>query len=86
MLLIVNMLFSIKSSISSNSSINYECGFLPLFSSNLTFKYHYWSSLIHFILYEQELILALLLVFGALSSSNLIVVLLLCMLFVDLFL
>ena len=80
----LSFIFSITSlcGILSSTSSNFECGFYPILTSYLRYRFNYWLILIHFLISEQELILALLFLFG-LNSNNLLC-LLLGILFIDL--
>ena len=86
-LLSLSSIFSIGlfGSIISLTSDNFECGFYPILSVMLKYKINYWMITIHFLIFEQELILVLLLTFGlkTLNENNLLC-LLLGILFIDL--
>ena len=87
LLLSLSSIFSIGlfGSIISLTSDNFESGFYPILSSMLKYKINYWMITIHFLIFEQELILVLLLTFGlkTLNENNLLC-LLLGILFIDL--
>ena len=80
LLLSLSSIFSIGlfGSIISLTSDNFECGFYPILSSMLKYKINYWMITIHFLIFEQELILVLLLTFGlkTLNENNLLFLLL----------
>ena len=65
---IVLLFFSIIFSINLNGKIdsitndNFECGFYSIITSLLRYRFNYYLILIHFILFEQELFLLLLLI------------------------
>ena len=82
----LSLLFSLGSSSNSTISNNFECGFYSIFTSQLRYRFNYWLILFHFILFEQELIIAFLLLFGIGSvNSMFIVIFLYLLLFIDLF-
>ena len=67
-------------------SDNFECGFYPRLLSMLKYKFNYWIITIYFIIFEQELILVLLLLFGIKTlNENIILFILLVLLIIDLF-
>lgn len=89
MLLLISSLFSIRlcGKIDSFTSWNFECGFYSLFTSSVRYRLNYWLIIIHFLIFEQELILAVLLIFGCPSFNYFLkVFLLLVLLFIDLLL
>jgi len=67
-------------------SENFECGFYSILTTEMRFSFNYFLIILHFLIFEQELILALLLIFGvnAFNSNNLLW-LLLVIIFIDLF-
>ena len=67
----LSFIFSITSlcGILSSTSSNFECGFYPILTSYLRYRFNYWLILIHFLISEQELILALLFLFGLNSKT-----------------
>lgn len=67
-------------------SDNFECGFYPRLLSMLKYKFNYWILTIYFLIFEQELILILLLTFS-ISTFNeyLIILFLLGILLLELF-
>ena len=66
-------------------SDNFECGFYPILMSMLKYKLNYWILTIYFIIFEQELILVLLLTFCIKTfNENIILCFLLGLLFLDL--
>lgn len=83
------MLFSVTSIFSfSNPHIllsdNFECGFYPILISMLKYKLNYWILTIYFLIFEQELILVLLLTFSMKTlNENIILCFLLGLLVVD---
>lgn len=82
-LVFINSLFALSRSLgnlSSSVSSSYECGFLPMINSRLRYRFVYWSILVHFVLFEQELIIAMILVNGVVTSGTLILAVLLLML------
>jgi NADH:ubiquinone oxidoreductase subunit 3 (subunit A) len=67
-------------------SDNFECGFYPILMSLLKYKLNYWILTIYFMIFEQELILVLLLTFCIKTfNENIILCLLLGLLFLDLY-
>lgn len=87
-LFIISLIFSINLSINIFSLIssNFECGFYSIIISSLRYRFNYWLILFHYILFEQELILSLLIIYGIHTlTSNLIIIFLLIFLFIDLF-
>ena len=63
-----------------------ECGFYSIIISSLRYRFNYWLILFHFLISEQELILALLLVYGISTlNSNWIIIILYLISFIDLF-
>ena len=66
LLFIFSLIFSINLCSVAFSSIsnNFECGFYSIIILLLRYRFNYWLILFHFLIYEQELILALLLVYG----------------------
>jgi len=64
---------------------NFECGFYSILTTEMRWSFNYFLIIIHFLIFEQELILALLLIFGlnAFNSNNLLWILLV-ILFIDL--
>ena len=89
-LVFINSLFAMSRSLgnlSSSVSSSYECGFLPVINSRLRYRFVYWSILVHFILFEQELVIALILVNGVITSGTIMLVgLLLVLLLIDMLL
>lgn len=87
LLVFINSLFAMSRSLgnlSSSVSSSYECGFLPLVNSRLRYRFVYWSILVHFILFEQELVIAMVLVNGVITSGTvMLVALLLVLLLID---
>ncbi len=70
----------------SSISNNFECGFYSIIISSLRYRFNYWLILFHFLISEQELILALLLVYGISTlNSNWIIIILYLISFIDLF-
>jgi len=68
-------------------SDNFECGFYPILLSMLKYKLNYWILTIYFLIFEQELILVLLLTFSMKTlNENIILCFLLGLLFLDLLL
>ena len=66
-------------------SDNFECGFYPILMSMLKYKLNYWILTIYFMIFEQELILVLLLTFCIKTfNENIILCFLLGLLFLDL--
>ena len=64
-------------------SDSYECGYYSIINSSLRFQFNYLFILLHFIVYEQELVLALLLSFSIPTYTSLIVIGLLVILYID---
>lgn len=64
MLFLLSLIFSINLCSVAFSSIsnNFECGFYSIIISSLRYRFNYWLILFHFLIFEQELILALLLI------------------------
>ena len=61
----------------SSISNNFECGFYSIIIPSLRYRFNYWLILFHFLIFEQELILALLLVYGIQTlNSNWIIIIL----------
>lgn len=86
LVLILSLIFSINScgTISSSTSNNFECGFYSIITSSLRYRFNYWMIIIHFLLFEIELILALLLLYAwQVLSSLVLLCILLDMLFFD---
>ena len=70
----------------SSISNNFECGFYSIIISSLRYRFNYWLILFHFLIFEQELILALLLIYGISTlNSNVIIVVVYIISFIDLF-
>ena len=70
----------------SSISNNFECGFYSIIISSLRYRFNYWLILFHFLISEQELILALLLVYGIQTlNSNVLIIILYLISFIDLF-
>ena len=70
----------------SSISNNFKCGFYSIIISSLRYRFNYWLILFHFLIFEQELILALLLVYGISTlNSNGIIIILYLISFIDLF-
>ena len=68
----------------SSISNNFECGFYSIIISLLRYRFNYWLILFHFLISEQESILAPLLVYGIQTlNSNWIVIILYFILFID---
>ena len=72
----LSFIFSIRlcGTISSQTSDNFECGFYSILTSSLRYRFNYWMIIIHFLIFEQELILCLLWFLGTsivLTSNNL---------------
>ena len=87
LLFLLSLIFSINLCSVAFSSIsnNFECGFYSIIISLLRYRFNYWLILFHFLIFEQELILALLLVYGIQTlNSNWIVIILYFILFIDL--
>ena len=88
------ILFSVTSIFSQNLNFsfifillsdNFECGFYPMLLSMLKYKLNYWILTIYFLIFEQELILVLLLTFSMKTlNENIILCFLLGLLFLDL--
>ena len=88
LLFLLSLIFSINLCSVAFSSIsnNFECGFYSIIISTLRYRFNYWLILFHFLIFEQELILALLLIYGISTlNSNWIVIILYFILFIDLF-
>ena len=69
---------------SSISSENFECGFYTVLTSVLRYRVNYYATIIHYIFFEQELIIAFLLLFNYSSVVNeVLIVLLLSVLYID---
>lgn len=89
-LVFINSLFAMSRSlgnVSNSVSGSYECGFLPVINSRLRYRFVYWSILVHFILFEQELIIAMILVNGVITTGTIaLVTLLLILLLIDMLL
>ena len=69
----------------SSISNNFKCGFYSIIISLLRYRFNYWPILFHFLISEQESILAPLLVYGIQTlNSNWIVIILHFISFVDL--
>ena len=85
-----SFIFSIRlcGTISSSTSDNFECGFYSILTSSLRYRFNYWMIIIHFLIFEQELILALLWIFSITINlnSNHSCLLLLSILFIELLL
>ena len=65
-------------------SDNFECGFYPILISIMKYKLNYWILTIIFLIFEQELILVLILIFSMKSlNENIILYFLLGLLFLD---
>ena len=73
---LLSMIFSIRSvyGILSMTSENFERGSYPLLNTNIRYRFNYWFIIIHFLVFEQELILCLLFFIGiqSLNSNNLL--------------
>ena len=70
----------------SSISNNFECGFYSIIISSLRYRFNYWLILFHFLISEQELILASLLVYGIQTlTSNWIIIILHLISLIDLF-
>jgi NADH:ubiquinone oxidoreductase subunit 3 (subunit A) len=63
-MLLANMLFNCNQNAMAAITEAYECGFYPITIATLRYQFTYWFVILHFILYEQELLIALLLIFG----------------------
>jgi NADH:ubiquinone oxidoreductase subunit 3 (subunit A) len=88
LLVVLSSIFSMSiiGTLSSSSSDNYECGFYSIMSSSLKYRFNYWLIVLHFVLFEQELFIALMIIYGIHSLSSIILILLLLiLLFIDLF-
>ena len=86
----LSFIFSIRlcGTMNALTSDNFECGFYSILTSSLRYRFNYWMIIIHFVIYEQELILALLWIYSItinLNSNNLCC-LLLSILFMELML
>nr|YP_010729727.1 Nad3 [Neorotalia gaimardi]WEF49967.1 Nad3 [Neorotalia gaimardi] len=69
----------------SSISNNFECGFYSIICSSLRYRFNYWLILFHFLISEQELIIAPLLVYGLQTlTSNWIIIILYLISFIDL--
>lgn len=89
LLLALSTIFSIglANTISSSTSDNFECGFYSAVTSSMRYRFNYWMVIFHFLVFELELLMSLVLVFGLMSyGSNSLVSLLLSLLFVELLL
>lgn len=75
LLLILLILFSINWGTITNisSSIIFECGFISSLVNYIKYKYNYWLIVFHFILFEQEILLLLFLLFSYIISSLLFI-------------
>lgn len=86
----MNMVLSVFSLVSmsnlpSSVSSNFECGFYPVLSTQLKYRFHYFFVVVHFIIFEQELLICILYIFSnATVISSLFLIILLAILFVDL--
>jgi NADH:ubiquinone oxidoreductase subunit 3 (subunit A) len=85
---VLSFLFSIRlcGTMNALTSDNFKCGFYSILTSSLRYRFNYWMIIIHFVIYEQELILALLWIYSItinLNSNNLCC-LLLSILFMEL--
>ena len=84
------ILFSVSSIFSFSNpyillSDNFECGFYPILLFSLLYRINYWILTIYFLIFEQELILVLLLTFCMKTfNENIILCYLLGLLFLDL--
>ena len=72
----LSFIFSIRlcATISSLTTDNFKCGFYSILTSSLRYRYNYWMIIIHFLIFEQELILALFWIYSItinLNSNNL---------------
>lgn len=86
-LIILNSLFSLNNKTERNITDNYECGFYPLVSSSFNYKSNFLAVVLHFVLFEQELIIVLIYIFGlATTSSTIIILVFLILLYLDLLL
>ena len=68
-LIIYFMLFLLDDK-SSVFSENFECGFYPILIQMLKYKFNYWIITIHFLIFELELCLLLLLCFKFISLNE----------------
>ena len=87
-LITINIIFSIMlcGKVVASTSENFECGFYSLISSLMRYRYNYWIIIIHFIIFEQELILSLFLIFGIHSFNTNNLLCLSSLLFIDILL
>ena len=82
--MIIFMLFLLNDK-SSVFSENFECGFYPILIQMLKYKFNYWMITIHFLIFELELCLLLLLCFKFKDlNENCILAFLFIVLFCDL--
>jgi NADH:ubiquinone oxidoreductase subunit 3 (subunit A) len=51
------------------NSSNFECGFYSNITLTLRYKFNYWMIIIHFMIFEQELLFCFLLLFGLHSNA-----------------
>lgn len=89
LLIIVSMLFSISlcGIINSCTSDLFECGFYSIILTTIKYKFNYWMICFHFMLFEQELIIALIIIFSfnSILPYYLIILLFIILLFDTLF-
>jgi len=77
-------IFSLLYNLKLNSS-NFECGFYSNITLTMRYKFNYWMIIIHFMIFEQELLFCFLLLFGLHSNAVYVFIfLVLFILFVDL--
>lgn len=85
----LSFIFSIRlcGTISPPIPSNLKRGFYSILNSSLRYRFNYWMIIIHLIIFEQELIIALLWILAWLSlNSNNLSCLSLALLFMELFL
>ena len=70
----------------SSISNNFKCGFYSIIIPSLRYRFNYWLILFHFLIFEQELILALLVIYGIQTlNSNWIIIMVYLISFIDLY-
>ena len=88
-LYLLSCLFSLVtlSGLLSSTSTNFEGGFYPVINSLIRYRFNYWLIVIHFVIFEIELLLILLYLFSYQTfNSSILLLVLLVMLYIDLLL